>query len=121
MFHPRPEALRAAALGLLLLALFRPAAGAGSGALAQGGQPAAAVSVPVLISAPSPFAPGCEGVTPNARHYRNSVLETSLAIDPLDPQHLVAAWQQDRFSNVASSGQGSAVSRDGGQTWTESL
>ncbi len=121
MLHARPVAPRLAVLALLFFALLAPAAGSGFRALAQGKPPVAAVSAPVLVSAPSPFVPGCEGAAPNARHYPNSVLETSLAIDPTNPQHLVAAWQQDRFSNVGSSGLGSAVSRDGGRTWTESL
>lgn len=73
----------------------------------------------VRVSGPSLLGPGCEGSTPNSRIYRNSVVEPHLAIDPRDPCHFVGAWQQDRWSaGGGASGQVSAVSWDGGQTWT---
>ncbi|HXM59054.1 MAG TPA: hypothetical protein VOB72_26880 [Candidatus Dormibacteraeota bacterium] len=47
--------------------------------------------------------------------------EPSLAVDPRDPRHLVAAWQQDRRPNGAAYGAAVAVSRDGGATWRETM
>ena len=41
-------------------------------------------------------------------------------VGPGNPNHLVAAWQQDRWSNGAARGLRSAVSYDGGRTWTAS-
>jgi hypothetical protein len=46
--------------------------------------------------------------------------EPHLAIDPADPRHLVAAWQQDRWNGGGANGTGSAVSFDGGRSWTRS-
>ena len=45
--------------------------------------------------------------------------DQSVAVDPRDPNHLVAAWMQDRFGADAlgSQGLGVAVSRDGGKSW----
>jgi hypothetical protein len=48
-----------------------------------------------------------------------SAVEPSLAVDPTNPQHLVAAWQQDRWTNGGARGIMTAVSTNGGNTWTE--
>lgn len=79
------------------------------------------VGAPVRVSGPSPLQPGCEGGSPAARIYHNSVVEPSLAIDPSNSQHLVGAWQQDRWATAGASGQVSAVSWDGGQSWNTTL
>jgi Neuraminidase (sialidase) len=81
---------------------------------------ASVVSVPVRVSGPSPFWDGCEGSALRSRVYRGSAVEPMLAVDPRDPRHLVAAWQQDRIATAAASGVLAAVSRDGGRTWTTS-
>ena len=62
--------------------------------------PPAKRAAPVLLASDSPFAGGCYGAQSGA-NYRNSVVEPSLAADPGNPAHLVAAWQQDRWSNEA--------------------
>jgi hypothetical protein len=77
-----------------------------------------AVSTPVLVTGAGPFADGCEGRPLASRVYRGSVVEPMLAADPKDPQHLVAAWVQDKIATAAASGVLSAVSHDGGRTWT---
>jgi hypothetical protein len=48
-------------------------------------------------------------------------VEPSVAVDPNDPRHVVAAWQQDRARGGASLGAAIAVSRDGGATWSEQM
>jgi hypothetical protein len=48
----------------------------------------------------------------------NSAGEPNLAVDPVDSQHLVAAWQQDRWSNGGARGIVSAWSTTGGASWT---
>jgi len=52
--------------------------------------------------------------------YLNGEVEPSVAVDPSNPQHLVAIWQQDRWSNGGSRGLVVGVSTDGGNTWTDS-
>jgi hypothetical protein len=48
-------------------------------------------------------------------------VEPTLAADPTTPGHLVGAWQQDRWSEGGGAdGIASALSFDGGQTWTPS-
>jgi hypothetical protein len=71
---------------------------------------------PRAISAPSPIA-GCGG----AGQLVGAPEEPSLAADPGDPRHLVAAWQQDRRPGGAAYGAAVAASRDGGVTWREEM
>ncbi|HVM34504.1 MAG TPA: sialidase family protein [Actinomycetota bacterium] len=52
--------------------------------------------------------------------YESAEVEGHLAADPGRDEHLVAAWQQDRWNNGAARGIVAAVSDDGGRTWTES-
>jgi hypothetical protein len=71
----------------------------------------------VQVSAPTPFAAGCTGPF-GGTNYLNGSVETFLAADPANPDHLVGAWQQDRWSNGGANGLLSAVSLDRGLTWT---
>ena len=70
-------------------------------------------------SAASPFAAGCDGVAAAGILYTNAVVEPSLAINPADPQNIVAAWQQDRWNNGGARGIVAGTSTDGGKTWTQ--
>jgi hypothetical protein len=72
----------------------------------------------VLVSGPSPFDEGCNGRPQSGEVYRGSEVEPFVAVSPLDPQHLIGVWQQDRWSNGGADGTATAVSRDGGETWT---
>jgi hypothetical protein len=79
-----------------------------------------------LASGPSPFA-GCTGGldpgSPPGTNYVNAEVEPFVAADPtVDPtgaSHLIAVFQQDRWSNGGARGLVTAVSADGGSTWTE--
>ena len=71
-----------------------------------------------LASAQSPFANGCDGVAANGTVYVNAEVEPYVVVDPGNPQHLVAVWQEDRWSNGGSRGIIAAVSTDSGHTWT---
>jgi hypothetical protein len=71
---------------------------------------------PVTLSGASPFAAGCGGGSGTV--YVNSEVEPSLAANPANPNHLLAMWQQDRWSNGSARGLVSAVSFDGGLTWS---
>ena len=50
--------------------------------------------------------------------YANAEVEPHLAIDRSNPNHLVATWQQDRLSDGGARGMATAVSVDGGTTWS---
>ena len=66
----------------------------------------------------SPFSPGCEGVTQTGTNNLNAEVEPWVAVDPGNSAHLVAVWQQDRWSNGGAHALGAAVSTDGGATWS---
>jgi hypothetical protein len=72
-----------------------------------------------LASTTSSFADGCDGVAKNGTLFVNAEVEPYLAIDPLNSQHLIGVWQQDRWSNGGSRGIVVGVSNDGGKTWTQ--
>ncbi|MDR3385977.1 MAG: sialidase family protein [Rudaea sp.] len=72
-----------------------------------------------LASAPSPFVAGCDGVAQDGTVYPNAEVEPYLAIDPLNPQHLIGVWQQDRWSTGGARGIIAGVSNDGGKSWTQ--
>jgi len=83
-----------------------------------------AVNLPLtLVSGPSPFPAGCDQVQGEMRQrsYENGEVEPRLAIDPLDPHHLVGIYQQDRWSGGGAHGVVVTVSRDGGATWSQSI
>ncbi|MDH5266028.1 MAG: glycoside hydrolase, partial [Betaproteobacteria bacterium] len=71
--------------------------------------------VAVALSGLSPFPAGC-GDT-GGTLYPNAEVEPSLAANPANPDHLLAMWQQDRWSNGSARGLVSAVSFDGGASW----
>jgi hypothetical protein len=79
--------------------------------------PPAAGTPEAQVSGISPFAPGCGG---GGTSYVNAEVEPHLAVDARDANHLVAAWQQDRWSNGSARGLLAAASFDGGVTWTVS-
>ena len=72
----------------------------------------------VRVSQATPFNIGCLTVPAAATIYRNAEVEPHLAIDRLSPNHLVAAWQQDRLSDGGALGLVTAVSVDGGTSWS---
>jgi hypothetical protein len=71
---------------------------------------------PVRVSALSPYTPGCNGEQPGIL-YRGAEVEPHLAANPVDSRNLVAAWQQDRWSNGGADGLVAKYSRDAGKTW----
>jgi hypothetical protein len=72
----------------------------------------------VRVTGPTPFSANCLAVPAGATAYANAEVESHLAIDPANPNHLVAAWQQDRLSDGGARGLATAVSVDGGTTWS---
>ena len=75
----------------------------------------------VRVSAASPFTPGCDGAIATGTQYANAEVEPTLAVNPVNPSNLVAAWQQDRWSDGGSHGLVTATSFDGGHNWTRAV
>jgi hypothetical protein len=71
------------------------------------------------VSGASMFTSGCDGVPAVGTAYTNAEVEPALAINPTNALNIVAAWQQDRWSNGGSRGIVAGASTDGGKTWTE--
>jgi BNR repeat-like domain len=70
------------------------------------------------ISGPSPFAE-CTVDGPGT-NYVNAEVEPQVAVNPTDPNNIIAVFQQDRWSNGGANGLVAAVTHDGGATWHES-
>lgn len=73
------------------------------------------------VSPVSPFTLNCEGAAQTGTSYVNAEVEPSVAVNPVNPDNLIGAWQQDRWSNGAARGLAAGVSNDGGKTWTQGL
>jgi hypothetical protein len=128
--YPRPASGARLAIAALLLALTGACGGGSSSGPAAPFPPAtppAPTPTPppatpsldsVRISGPSPFAPGCSTADQNGTLYANAEVEASAAANPVNPTNLVAAWQQDRWSDGGAQGLVGAASFDGGRTWT---
>ncbi len=89
------------------------------------GAPVARVVVPVSGVAASPFA-GCTADLVDLQRalgsvdYPNSEVEPYLAVNPTNPNNLIAVWQQDRWDDSGSRGNLAEVSFDGGNSWQRS-
>jgi len=73
-------------------------------------------------SGASPFA-SCDvrGFEAGGTNYVDTEVEPWIAANPTDPDNLIAAWQQDRWSNGGARGLVIGVSHDGGATWTPEI
>jgi hypothetical protein len=79
----------------------------------------AAAPTLVLVSGPSPFTPGCEGVAQSGTNFQNAEVEPWLAVNPANTKNLIGVFQQDRWSNGGAHGLVAASSFNGGKTWSE--
>jgi hypothetical protein len=73
-------------------------------------------------SGPSPYAACTTGLDPGSppgTNYVNAEVEPWVAVNPALPANLVGVFQQDRWSNGGARGLATAVSFNGGATWTE--
>lgn len=52
--------------------------------------------------------------------FHGAAVEPTIAVNPKNPDHIVAAWQQDRISNGGSLEAGISYSIDGGKHWHKS-
>jgi BNR repeat-like domain len=125
----RPSFRTWAAPAILLIALLLAGCGGGGGGSGGGGPPPPPPPPPqeppvfttataVRVTGPTPFSANCLAVPAGATAYANAEVEPHLAINPSNPNHLVAAWQQDRLSDGGARGLATAVSVDGGTTWS---
>jgi len=115
-------------IAIVALPLLLSACGGGSNSSATASQPpppppppppATTLDPQYRVSAASPFVAGCDGAAAAGTLYANAEVEPSLAINPVNPQNIVAAWQQDRWSSGGARGIVTAASMDGGKTWTQ--
>ena len=60
--------------------------------------------------------PGNAGVPPGT-NYPDGEVEPYVVADPSNPDHLLAGWQQDRWSNGGARGLVAGVSTNGGKSW----
>jgi hypothetical protein len=84
---------------------------------------ATALTPGTMVQGVSPYAADCHGAPQGGTLFKNSEVEPWLASNEnpdatADPDALLGAWQQDRFSSGGSSGLLVAYSHDGGGTWT---
>jgi hypothetical protein len=99
------------ALSAAALAVAAPVSPAGAG-------PAANEGPAVAVSGASPIA-ACDGdQSGSGVNFPDSEVEPWMAVNPASANNLVAAWQQDRWNNGGSEGIVTALSSDGGLTWT---
>jgi hypothetical protein len=81
----------------------------------ESGQPSPAPANDITISSVSAFArcplPG------QGQIYTDAEVEPWLAVNPTDPQNVLAVWQQDRSSTGAARAIVTGYSRDGGRAW----
>jgi hypothetical protein len=59
--------------------------------------------------------------TAGGTNYRNSETETHLSVNPADPNNMIAAYHQDRWSTGAASEIGISYTFDGGATWQQTV
>ena len=73
----------------------------------------------VLNSGPSPFASCTIGAASGSSvNYPNAEVEPWVAVNPTNPNNIVAVYQQDRWSDGGAHGLVTAVSHNGGATWS---
>ncbi len=75
----------------------------------------------VTISGMSPF-DSCIADHPESQDgefFPDSEVEPWVAVDPRDKRHIVATWQQDRWSTGGARGIVTSVTFDGGLNWTQ--
>ena len=73
------------------------------------------------LSTDSPVAGGCTGGHTTGTLYAGAEVEPMAANLATDPNHIVATWQQDRWSDGGARGIVTAVSNDGGASWARTL
>ena len=109
--------MRRLRVGFILTLLV--AFGGPTGAVASGGS--YTIGGAVVASGGSPFASCPDGGDPTANppstNYVNTEVEPFVAVNPTNPNNIIGAYQQDRWSDGGSHGLVAARSTDGGTSW----
>jgi hypothetical protein len=116
-----PQGGRAAALAAGLLPLLCACNSSDPSKLAPGGGPTPPPFTSVTqvqVSRGLSLTPNCDGVAVTGTLYPNTAVTPALAIHPLQPLNLAAAWQENVWSDDGAQVIALAASSDGGQTWT---
>ena len=71
----------------------------------------------VRVSGPTPFVGNCGLGGQSGTNYPGTEVEPWVEVNPTNPDNLIGAWQQDRWSNGGSRGNVVGTSFDGGATW----
>jgi hypothetical protein len=61
----------------------------------------------------------CNGAPQIGVVYRNSETEPHLAVNPVNPNNMIAGWHQDRWSTGSAQSLGAAFTMDGGLSWQQ--
>ena len=88
-----------------------------------GGDASPPLALPTTrISGPSPIAADCTSTsTSRGSYFVNAEVEPFVVVDPRNAAHLVATWQQDRWTDGGSRALMTATSFDGGRSWSRVL
>lgn len=71
-----------------------------------------------VVSSASPFLADCNGPAfPITAAYVNAEVEPYVAVNPRNPNNLIAVYQEDRYPNDGANGVLASVSFDGGRSW----
>ena len=115
------QACKSISLALMAAGLLSACGGGGGGDAAGPAQPTLGELPARRASAASPVAATCTGGNTTGTLYRGAEVEPFAAVAPNNANRLLAAWQQDRFSDGGALAIVSAVSDDGGATWQRTL
>lgn len=85
---------------------------------ATAGGPRAQVSFVRTVSGPTPFTDSCGFAA--AEPFVDAEVEPHLSVNPTNPKHLLATWQQDRYAGGGARSNLVAVSHNGGKSWRSS-
>lgn len=61
----------------------------------------------------------CNGALQTGVVYRNSETEPHIAVNPANPNNMIAGWHQDRWSTGSAQSLGAAYTTNGGASWTQ--
>ena len=115
-----PAASRRRAGGAFIAVLLIAACGGGGGDSTPA--PPLVLQLPAgRISVASPVAAGCTGGSTTGSFFVNAEVEPFIVTDPANANHLVATWQQDRWTNGGARAVMTAASFDGGHSWSRML
>lgn len=120
---PAPCPARPVLQVLLAVAMTLTGCGGGGG----GGEPTPppppdSPAVARTVASASGLVPaGCTGGRSSGTVFVDAEVEPMVAVSPVNPDLLLATWQQDRASNGGARALATAVSTDGGLSWRRAL